>query len=135
VIAPRVERRLLQGVILLAACVPVYGGLWGALGHMRTLDASSASEGRYLSGLLLGIGLIFWSCVPAIERRGAVVRALAAIVFVGGLARLAGTPVTGWSHSVTLPLVMELGVTPLVALWRERVERRCGTVGVGADAR
>jgi hypothetical protein len=135
VISPRAERRLLQGVILLAACVPVYGGLWGALGHMRTLDASAASEARYLSGLLLGVGLTFWACVPTIELRGAVVRALAVIVFVGGLARLAGTPVTGWSHSVTLPLVMELGVTPLVALWRERVERRCAAVGAEPDAR
>ena len=90
-------------------------------------DAASASEARYLSGLLLGIGLTFWACVPTIERRGAVVRALAAIVVVGGLARLAGAVQTGFPPSVSLPLVMEIAVTPLVALWRERVEQRLST--------
>ncbi len=123
-ISPRAERRLLQGVIVLAGCVPVYGGGWGALGHMDTVGTTSASEARYLSGLLLGIGLTFWWCVPTIERRGAVVRGLAAIVVIGGLARLIGAPSTGLPPSVAIPLVMELAVTPLVALWRERVERR-----------
>lgn len=122
--SPAIERRLLQAVILLAGVVPVGGGLWGALGHMATVGAASASEARYLSGLLLGIGLTFWGCVPTIERRGVVVRALAAIVVVGGLARLAGAIETGFPPSVSLPLVMEVLVTPLVALWRERVERR-----------
>ena len=123
-IAPRTERRLLQGVILLAGIVPVFGGGWGALGHMATTVATSASEARYLSGLLLGIGLTFWWCVPTIERRGSIVRGLAAIVVVGGLARLAGVLSTGLTPSISLPLVMELAVTPLVAIWRERVERR-----------
>lgn len=123
-ISPRAERRLLQGVILLAAVVPVIGGGWGALGHMATVGAASASEARYLSGLLLGIGLTFWWCVPTIERRGAIVRGLAAIIVVGGLARLIGVAGAGFTPSVGLPLVMELLVTPLVALWRERVERR-----------
>jgi Domain of unknown function (DUF4345) len=123
-LSPAFERRALQTVILVAGVVPVGGGLWGALGHMATVGAASASEARYLSGLLLGIGLTFWACVPTIERRGAVVRALAAIVMLGGLARLAGAVQTGLPSSVSLPLVMEIGVTPLVALWRERVERR-----------
>jgi hypothetical protein len=126
VISARTERRLLQGVILLAGIVPVYGGAWGALGRMATTGATSASEARYLSGLLLGIGLTFWWCVPTIERRGAIVRGLAAIVVVGGLARLIGVGQTGVPPSVAIPLVMELIVTPVVALWRERVERRLG---------
>ena len=52
-------------------------------------------------------------------------RLLAAVVVVGGLARLYGAVASG-AHApgVLLPLGMELGVTPLVALWRERVERR-----------
>jgi hypothetical protein len=123
-LSPALERRALQAVIALAGFVPVGAGLWGALGHMGTTGAASASEARYLSGLLLGIGLVFWACIPTIERRGAVVRALAAVVVVGGLARLFGALQTGFPAAVALPLVMELGVTPLVALWRERVERR-----------
>lgn len=92
---------------------------------MTTEGALSNSNARYLSGLLLGIGLTFWISIPTIERRGTVVRTLAAIVVVGGLARLAGgLTSTGFPPAVSLPLAMELGATPLIALWRERVERR-----------
>lgn len=107
--------------------MPVGGGLWGVLGFMATRGAASDSNARYLSGLLLGVGLAFWACIPAIERRGTVVRTLAAIVVVGGLARLAGAAAkTGFPPEVSLPLVMELAVTPILALWRERVARRLG---------
>jgi hypothetical protein len=120
----RLERRLLQIVIVLAAVVPVGGGFWGVCGRIVVADVAAASEVRYLSGLLLGIGLAFWTCVPRIERHGAAVRLLGGLVLVGGLARLLGARATGLSPPVLLPLVMELGVTPLVVLWRERVERR-----------
>jgi len=119
------ERRLLQLTILLAGFVPVLAGIWGAAGGLHAPGAAADSQARYLSGLLLGIGLCFWGCVPWIERRGAVIRVLALIVVVGGLARLVGALAAGSAPAaVSLPLVMELGVTPLVALWRERVERR-----------
>lgn len=119
-----IERRLLQAAILVACVVPIYGGLWGVLGRMSTQGAASQSEARYLSGLLLGIGLAFLACVPTIERRGAEVRLMAAIIVVGGLSRLAGVGVTGTPPDVVVPLVMELGVTVVLALWRERVARR-----------
>ena len=32
--------------------------------------ASALTHTAYLSGLLLGIGLAFWSVIPTIERRG-----------------------------------------------------------------
>lgn len=114
------ERRLLQGAVALAGIVPVGAGLAGALGRLGDGD----SHLRYLSGLLLGIGLAFWISIPTLERRGDVFRLLAAIVVLGGLARLAGAMTTGFGPSVTFPLVMELGVTPGLALWRERLQRR-----------
>ena len=122
---PQSERRLLQLVIAVAGLVPVIAGLWGATGALHASGPGADSQRRYLSGLLLGIGLWFWACVPTIERRRAEVRMLAAVVAAGGLARLFGLIATGdASAGVVLPIVMELGVTPLVALWRERVERR-----------
>jgi hypothetical protein len=121
----RAERRALQAAVVLAGCVPVAAGLWGVLGGIDTAGLTAASHARYLSGLLLGIGLCFWVCVPTIERRGAEVRALSAIVVVGGLARLAGAiAATGFPPTVAGPLVMELVVTPGLALWRERVARQ-----------
>ena len=122
---PHTERRLLQLVILLAAIVPVSAGAWGAAGGLHLSASGADSQVRYLSGLLLGIGLCFWAFTPTIERRGAEVRVLALIVVIGGLARLFGVVTTGAAHTVSVgPLAMELGVTPLLALWRERVERR-----------
>jgi hypothetical protein len=124
-LSPALERRLLQVAVAVAGIVPVAGGLWGVLGHMTTSGAASGSNARYLSGLLLGIGLTFWIAIPTIERRGTVFRALTAIIVIGGAARLAGAVlVTGFPAEVSLPLAMELGVTPLLAIWRERVERR-----------
>ena len=131
-IRPALERRLLQAVIAVAGLAPVGGGLWGVLGHMDTAGSTSASHARYLSGLLMGIGLTFWTLIPTIERRGAIVRTLAAIVVIGGLARLFGALQMGFSASVDQALIMELTVTPLIALWRERIERRLGDGRTGA---
>ncbi|HEY8573664.1 DUF4345 family protein [Phenylobacterium sp.] len=117
--SPALERRLLQLAIAVGGIVPVYGGLMGALGRM-----SDNSHFRYLSGLLLGIGLTFWAMVPTVERRGATFRPLAAIVVMGGLARLAAVVQQGGDAGDYFPLSMEIAVTPLLALWRERVERR-----------
>ncbi len=121
------ERRALQLAILLAGLVPVFGGGAGAVlgeaafGHWA--GAGQDSHIRYLSGLLLAIGLIFWGCVPTIERRGEIVRVLTAIVVTGGLARLAGVFLAGDPGLMRWPLVMELVVTPLICLWQARVAR------------
>lgn len=124
-----IERRLLQLVVLVGALVPIGGGAWGALGGLGVGSPATQSHERYLSGLLLGIGLAFWTCIASIERRGPAVRMLSCIVVLGGLARLLGGLQTGFGPSIILPLVMELGVTPLILLWRERVERRAHGLG------
>jgi hypothetical protein len=125
---PPVERRALQALILLAGCVPVFGGGAGALLGVRAFGPSAGgsedSHIRYLSGLLLGVGLVFWACVPAIERRGEIVRTLTLIVLVGGLARLAAVFLAGDPGAMRWALFMELGVTPLIALWQARVARQ-----------
>jgi hypothetical protein len=124
------ERRLLQCVIALACLVPIAAGGAGILhgpAMIRGAIAASAdldSHFRYLSGLLLGIGIGFACCVPAIERRTFPFRTLGAIVLVGGLGRLVslieiGPP--GRDH--LFGLVMELGTTPLLLLWQARIAR------------
>ena len=127
---PMSERRVLQCAVTVLSLIPIGAGLAGCLWGLDFFDARTQmnrdldSHGRYLSGLLLGIGLSFWSCIPAIETRGQRVRLLAAIVFVGGLARLYAVAHRGWPQSGMLAaLAMELVVTPSLAVWRERVER------------
>jgi hypothetical protein len=128
------ERRLLQIAVAIAGLVPVAAGLGGALlgpalqGQVG--DAALDSHYRYLSGLLLGIGLLFWSTIPAIERQGARFGLLTLIVVVGGFCRALGALIVGPPGLImTLALTMELVVTPALYLWRQRVERLAGVDG------
>ena len=108
----------------IAGLVPVTAGLWGVLGGLHDSSVGLMSQERYLSGLLLGIGLSFWSTVPAIETRATTFRLLTAIVVVGGFGRLLGVALgDGLSGSVVGPLLMELAVTPLLCLWQVRLGR------------
>ncbi len=134
-LSPTAERRLLQIAIAVGGFVPVGGGLAGAIlgGAMMTGEAavgpSLDSHVRYLSGLLLGIGLAFWEAIPQIEQRTARVRLLTAIVALGGLIRLIGIIFVGLpGTAMTMAVVMELVVTPLLCLWQTRVARRLGTI-------
>jgi hypothetical protein len=131
------ERRLLQLAILLAGIVPVFGGgagvILGAQAFGDWPGAAGDSHARYLSGLLLAIGLSYWACVPTIERRGEIVRLLTLIVFVGGLARLTGIFVSGDpGPTMRWALVMELGVAPVLGLWQVRVARERPAPGLDA---
>lgn len=126
------ERRALQRVVAVAGLVPVLGGLWGVLFGQAGLgggfDVSTDSHFRYLSGLLLGIGLLFWSTIPGIETKGSLFRFLTMVVVLGGLARLLGLWLTGVpSLTMLAALGMELVVTPLLCLWQIRVANRAGT--------
>jgi hypothetical protein len=118
------ERRLLQIAVAAAGLVPVAAGALGALRPELLLSGPphALTHGAYLSGLLLGIGLAFWSLIPAIERQGRVFALLTGLVVLGGLARaLAAARLGAWNLSVELPLVMELAVTPALWLWQRRV--------------
>lgn len=126
------ERRLLQGAAALACLVPLAMGLASVvegpsvLRGVAAVPADLDSHFRYLSGLLLGIGLGFASCIPAIEKRGRRFRLLGAIVVLGGLGRLLSLPTAGLpSEGHLFGLLMELCVVPLLMLWQARVARRC----------
>jgi len=123
------ERRTLQQVVGLVAVVPIAVGLYGILfGQSMTGDAvsiSAESHFRYLSGLLFGIGLCFWSTVPGIEHKTGRFRLLTLIVVVGGLARLVGLGMTGLPSIFMLGgLVLELVVTPFLCFWQTRIANK-----------
>ena len=120
----RTETRLLQVAVAIAAIVPVSAGALGVLRGSPDEAAAFDSHFRYLSGLLLGLGLLFWSLVPRIEHHTAVVRALTIVVLVGGLARLYAVSDRGDPGPMRFALVMELVVTPALCLWQARVARR-----------
>jgi Domain of unknown function (DUF4345) len=116
-------RRALQAAVATAAIVPVAAGAVGVW-HPNFVGLGTDTYGAYLSGLLLGIGLAFWSLIPRIEQQGRSFSLLTAIVALGGLARLTlALRLSAWGLPVVLPLVMELGVTPLLWLWQRRLAR------------
>lgn len=124
------ERRLLQAAVALACLVPLATGAASVLRGPGVLDGTGPASAdldshfRYLSGLLLGLGLAFASCIPAIERRTARFRLLGLIVVAGGLGRLASLAAVGLpGGGHVFGLAMELGIVPLLMLWQGRVAR------------
>ena len=116
------ERLALQICISLAAAPAVAGGLWDVLHGLGEASAWVANHQRYLAGLLLAIGLGFWSTVPSIENKTARLQVLVSLVFIGGLCRLLGL-VLGDTPTPLIAgaLVLELVVAPLLCLWQARV--------------
>jgi hypothetical protein len=121
------ERRVLQRVVAAAGCIPVAAGLYGVLFGVNGLaggveNVSADSHFRYLSGLLTGIGILFWVCVPGIEGKTRLFRFLTLVVALGGVSRLLGLYLTGLpSLTMLAALGVELGLTPLLCLWQARV--------------
>jgi hypothetical protein len=124
-----IERRLLQLAVALGSLVPTLAGAAGVVLGPAMVDAGGIanpadSHFRYLSGLLLGIGIAFATTIPQIESRTARFRLLAAIVVTGGLGRLVALLLRGApDRPMLLALAMELAVTPALALWQGRVAR------------
>ena len=123
------ERKLLQQNVAIVATIPVATGLYGVLfGQALTGDAvsiSAESHFRYLSGLLLGIGLCFWCTLPSIETHTGRIRLLTLLVVFGGLSRLIGLALTGLPSLFMLGgLIVELIVAPVLCLWQTRVANR-----------
>jgi hypothetical protein len=74
-VTPTTEKRLLQAATVLASVVPLSMGVWSVLRSAAVLKGVEPplaidldSHFRYLSGLLLGIGLVFLACLRNIER-------------------------------------------------------------------
>lgn len=127
----KTEICLLQTCVAVASLVPVAAGLQGVVesaamlrGVEPPLPPDLGSHFRYLSGLLLGIGLGFVACIPRIAERSVMFRLLGFVVIVGGLGRLAGLALDGAPGPAHVAaLGMELGVVPLLLLWQGRVAK------------
>lgn len=123
------ERKVLQQTVAIVATIPVATGLYGVLfGQALTGDAvsiSAESHFRFMSGLLLGIGLCFWSTLPGIEEKTNRFRLLTLLVVIGGLSRLVGLVLTGLpSFFMVGGLIVELIVAPVLCLWQTRIANR-----------
>jgi hypothetical protein len=121
-----VERKLLQIAFALAGLALVGFGFAGVFFGANFLDLSGNvvmdSYIRFLKGMLLAIGLIYWSSIPDIERHGERISLVTCILVLGAVPRLMavighGVPTIG----ILISLAGELIAAPLLWLWQRRV--------------
>ena len=122
------ERKLLQIVFAIAGLVLVGFGLAGVFFGASFMDLTGDvvldSYIRFLKGMLLAIGLVYWSSIPDIERHGERIALVTFILVLGAVPRLMavighGVPTIG----IIISLTGELIVAPLLWLWQGHVAR------------
>jgi Domain of unknown function (DUF4345) len=122
-------RRSLQITLLILSIIPFVFGLTGVIfGTGRFLDDAAIvpqldNQFRYLSGIYLLVSFFIWWMVPTIERHGTLIRIMALVLFIGGLARA-----VSWA-TVSQPPFFQIGAMildlsmPLLAIWQAKVAR------------
>jgi hypothetical protein len=122
------ERKVLQVAFSLAGLVLVGFGLAGVFFGAGFTDLSGNvvmdSYIRFLKGMLVAIGLVYWSAVPDIERQGERISLVTFILVLGAVPRLMavighGVPTIG----ILIGLAGELIFAPLLWLWHGHVAR------------
>ncbi|MBU6458302.1 MAG: DUF4345 family protein [Bradyrhizobium sp.] len=120
------ERMLLQAAVAVAGFAGVALGLTGVLFGTMHADLSGDvvldAYVRFGKGVLLAIGLIYWSCIPQIERHGDRISLITLILLSGTASRLIsvagnGVPTLG----ILLNLIAGLILAPLLWLWHRQV--------------
>ena len=120
------QRKLLQIAFALAGLALVGFGLggvfFGAAFTEFSGDVVVDSYIRFLKGMLLAIGLVYWSSIPDIERHGERITLVTFILVLGAVPRLMavighGVPTNG----IVISLVGELIFAPLLWLWQRHV--------------
>jgi predicted MFS family arabinose efflux permease len=120
------ERRLLQIAIFIAGLVPILIGLAGVAWGVQFISPADnpAIDGivRFLSGVLLAVGVQYWISIPHIEKHQVQFSVLTFILVFGALARLTalffgGVPAMGTVFIAVVALVY----VPLLWMWQRRL--------------
>lgn len=129
---------LLRAILAIAGAAIVSLGLNVGLGGIQTLGwqggqvnfltvtdpavfAVRDNHIRFIGGVWLAVGLFFLAGAVWFEKLRMVLIAMAAMIFVGGLARLsAADPTLLASAAIAPSLVIELILFPLLGLWISR---------------
>jgi hypothetical protein len=127
----RKEKLALQVVVAVCSLVPIGAGAGGMLmgptlfGNPIADSSDLDGHFRYLSGLLLGIGLAYALAIPRIQQRERRFLLLGGIVILGGFGRLLSMLTMGAPSPIMIgALAMELLVTPVITFWQMRISRQ-----------
>ncbi|WP_211912045.1 DUF4345 domain-containing protein [Tardiphaga alba] len=123
------ERTLLQIALAIAGLVAILFGLTGvlfgtSLSGVATIGVTMEGYVRFIKGVLIAAGLIYWSAIPHVEKRGERIAVVSFILMFGAAGRLLavighGFPTVG----LLVSLIGELVVVPLIWLWHRRLVR------------
>ncbi|MEP7241523.1 MAG: DUF4345 domain-containing protein, partial [Devosia sp.] len=131
----------LRGALAIVGAVIVFLGLNVGFGGIQTLgwqggsapflsitDASMFAVRdnhiRFIGGVWLALGLLMLAGSIALQRLRAVLVALTAMIFVGGLTRLGGGDLAVLLRPDVVPSVLfEIALVPLLGLWIAKAEQ------------
>ncbi|UGV25547.1 DUF4345 domain-containing protein [Rhodopseudomonas boonkerdii] len=123
------ERRLLQIALAIVGLVAMLFGLSGVLfgTSLAGITVGVTLEGyvRFIKGVLIAAGLIYWSAIPQVEKRGERIAVVTFILMFGAVGRLLAVVGHGFpTVGLLVSLIGELIVVPLIWLWHRRLVRR-----------
>jgi hypothetical protein len=126
---PALERRLLQIALAIVGLVAITFGLTGVLfgTSLSGVRLGVTMEGyvRFIKGVLVAVGLIYWSAIPQIEKRGERISIVTFILVFGAAARLLAVLSHGFpTVGLLISLIGELVIVPLIWLWHRHLVRR-----------
>jgi Flp pilus assembly protein TadB len=120
------QRKLLQIAVAFAGLIGVSFGLAGVVFGIAFTDVfddgTVDSSVRFYKGMLLATGVIYWSCIPGIERRGERMSLVTFILVCGAASRLMAVIGHGVATlGILVSLIAGLILVPLLWLWQRHV--------------
>jgi hypothetical protein len=123
------ERRLLQIALAIVGLVAILFGVTGLFFGTSlsgvTLGVTMEGYVRFIKGVLIAAGLIYWSAIPRLEARGERIGVVSFLLVFGAAGRLLAVVGHGFpTVGLMVSLIGELVVVPLLWWWHRSYVRR-----------
>lgn len=125
------SRRILQGILAVIGLVLVSTGLLGVVTGVKGYDVTPTdvmldTNLRFYAGLSIGLGLILWGIIPAIEKQKTLFTLIAGMILIGGLGRLVSM-IAVEVPSIPFVIFALLEVLfPALIIWQRRIAHQAG---------
>jgi hypothetical protein len=107
---------------LLGLITGITDGFYGVnISHYTQGNIILDSNLRYFSGLWLGLGLIIFWLIPAIEQQKSIFRVIAGMIFIGGIGRVISMLSLGNPSPPFIVFTLLKLLFPLLILWQNKL--------------